>query len=121
MGLADCPEKTCFAVHAELEQEVLHGFVNEGPANGGLILSIGRSAEKGGLFALFPHVHSRQKVQCQSRESPHTHLVCFRGKGWNFMRLFYSPISQQKDECQFRETPHTSHFPELAKLQSTDC
>ena len=61
MGLADCPEKTCFAVHAELEQEVLHGFVNEGPANGGLILSIGRSAEKGGFFALFPHVHSRQK------------------------------------------------------------
>ena len=46
MGLADCPEKTCFAVHAELEQEVLHGFVNECPVKEGLIVSIGLSLRK---------------------------------------------------------------------------
>ena len=70
MGLADCPEKTCFAVHAELEQEVLHGFVNEGPANEGLILSIGRSAEKGGLFALFPRQKSSMPISGKSTYAP---------------------------------------------------
>ena len=33
MGLADRPQETRLAVHAELEQEVLHGLVNKGPAD----------------------------------------------------------------------------------------